>query len=100
MKNPHKPGQANSQLSDAAAQLLSDLKAEVNPDGTRKYGPLIDKKQYATIVGCSLSAISNYISHGYGLPNYRKIGTAKNAKVLFSLRDVAEYLSSITVKTA
>lgn len=80
-------------LTPEAEALHGELKA----DG---YGTIIGKKEYAAIVGGSLSAIDNYIAKGYGVPNYKKLGNAKNSKVLFSLRDVAEYLAGLTVKTA
>ncbi len=63
------------------------------------YSLMISKKNYANIIGCSLSSVDNYIREGYGCPNYKKMGKAKNAKVLFSLIDVANYLAQ-TVKTA
>jgi hypothetical protein len=47
-----------------------------------------------------VSAVDNYISKGYGIPSYKKIGHQRNARVLFSLRDVAEYLAAQTVQTA
>lgn len=81
-------------LSSPTAQtLFDDLKAE-------GYGSSISKKQYAEVALCSVSAVDNYIAKGYGIPDYRKIGHAKNARVIFSLRDVAEYLAAQTVKTA
>jgi len=60
----------------------------------------VNKKQYAEIIGCSVSAIDHYIAKGYGIPSYKKIGHQRNARVLFSLRDVAEYLASQTVHTS
>ncbi len=80
-------------LTSQSAQNLYD---ELKLDG---YKSLINKKEYAEIIGCSLSAVDNYISKGYGVPNYKKLGHQKNAKVLFSLREVAEFIISQTVKT-
>ena len=89
---PTKP--AFTPLSNPTAQtLFDDLRAT-------GYSLNIGKKQYAEIANCSVSAVDNYIARGYGIPNYRKIGNAKNARVLFSLRDIAEYLAAQTVKTA
>lgn len=83
-----------TQLSSPVAQLLhDDLVAE-------GYSLHIDKKEYAKIAHCSVSAVDNYIAKGYGIPSYKKIGHQRNARVLFSLRDVAEYLASQTVQTA
>ena len=81
-------------LSNATAQtIFDDLRAE-------GYGMNVNKKQYAEIANCSVSAVDNYIAKGYGVPNYRKIGHQRNARVLFSLRDVSEYLAAQTIKTA
>ena len=90
----NKTKQTFTPLSNPTAQaLFDDLKAE-------GYSLNISKKQYAEVLGCSVSAVDNYIAKGYGIPDYRKIGHAKNARVIFSLRDVAEYLAAQTVKTA
>lgn len=81
-------------LSTPTAQtIFDDLRAE-------GYGLHINKKQYAEITGCSVSAVNFCIGKGYGIPVYKKLGSQKNARVLFSLRDVAEYLSAQTVITA
>ncbi len=80
----------NSQEAEA---LFSELKAE-------GYPLLISKKQYASISGCSVSTVDNQIKAGLGLPNYKKMGTAKNSKIVFSLLDVANYFASQTIKTA
>jgi len=50
-------------------------------------------------LGISNSTLDLYVSKGIGLPNYKKLGTAKNAKVIFNLVDVAKFLSN-TIKTA
>ena len=81
------------QLSTPTAQnIYEELKAA-------GYKVNVNKKQYAEIVGCSVSAVDHYIARGYGIPNYKKIGHQRNARVLFSLRDVAEYLAKQTVQT-
>ena len=67
---------------------------------SRGYKVNINKKQYAEIALCSVSAVDKYLAYGYGIPVYRKLGHQRNARVLFSLRDVAEYLSAQTVQTA
>ena len=90
-----------TKLSKAAAQALESSNAEAIYSELREEGfpLLISKKQYSQIINCSLSSVDNYIREGYGCPNYKKMGKAKNAKVLFSLIDVANYLAQ-TVKTA
>jgi len=92
----------NTQLSLAASQALVDEEAEALFSELRAegYSLLISKKEYAKIAGCSISTVDNQIKLGYGLPNYKKMGTAKNAKVMFSLLDVANYFATQTIKTA
>ena len=58
----------------------------------------IGKKELATELGISLSTIDLYMSKGMGIPPYRKLGTAKNARVVFTIVDVADYLTQ-TIKT-
>lgn len=81
-------------LSNPTAQAIHE---ELKAAG---YKVNVNKKQYAEIIGCSVSAVDHYIAKAYGIPQYKKIGQARNARVLFSLRDVAEYLSSQTVQTS
>ena len=81
-------------LSSPIAQAIFD---DLRADG---YGMQITKREYADIARCSISTVDHYMARGYGLPPHRKIGNQRNAKVLFSLRDIAEYLASQTVQTA
>lgn len=59
---------------------------------------VISKSEMAEELGISNSTLDLYIAKGTGLPNYKKLGKAKNAKVVFNLIDVAEFLSQ-TIKT-
>ncbi|MBU1216426.1 hypothetical protein KJ870_00630 [bacterium] len=59
----------------------------------------LTKKELAHELSVSVSSINNYIVKGTGVPEYTKIGDAKNGTVLFSLIAVAEYLSN-TIKVA
>ena len=59
----------------------------------------LSKKEMSNELGVGYSTIDGYIAKGYGIPNYKKLGTAKNAKVVFNIIDVAEFLSQ-TIKTA
>lgn len=59
---------------------------------------VISKSEIAYELGVSNSTIDLYIAKGTGLPNYKKLGKAKNAKVVFALYDVADFLSQ-TIKT-
>ncbi|MDF1876100.1 hypothetical protein JHD48_10165 [Sulfurimonas sp. SAG-AH-194-I05] len=58
----------------------------------------ISKSEMSRELGISNSTLDLYISKGIGLPNYKKLGTAKNAKVIFNLLDVADFLAN-TIKT-
>jgi len=58
----------------------------------------ISKSEMSSELGISNSTLDLYISKGIGLPNYKKLGTAKNAKVIFNLLDVADFLAN-TIKT-
>lgn len=55
----------------------------------------INKKELAEELGVSISSINQYIVKGYGIPEYKKFGSGKNAKVLFPIVCVAKYLSSV-----
>lgn len=66
---------------------------------TRHQKATLNKKELANEFGVSISTIDLYMQKGMGIPNYKKLGTAKNAKVVFNIIDVAEYLTQ-TVKTA
>lgn len=59
---------------------------------------VISKVEMASELGISSSTLDLYIAKGTGLPNYKKLGKAKNAKVVFSLLDVADFLTK-TIKT-
>ena len=59
----------------------------------------LNKKDLSKEMDISVSTIDLYLSKGHGLPNYKKLGTAKNAKVVFNIIDVAEFLSQ-TIKIA
>ena len=72
--------------------VYQDLKSRYNK-------ATLTKKELANEFTVSVSTIDLYISKGVGVPNYKKLGTAKNAKVIFNIIDVAEYLSQ-TIKTA
>ncbi len=93
---------ANIAMSEAAFHAL-DSEESVALYGelvSRGYKLFIGKREYAEIIGSSVSSIDNFIKNGYGCPNYKKLGNSKNSKVLFSLIDVANYLAGTTIHTA
>ena len=63
------------------------------------YGFTLTKKELAEVLKVSVSSINNYIVKGEGIPEYTKVGTGKNGKVLFPVVNVADYLSN-TVSVA
>jgi predicted DNA-binding transcriptional regulator AlpA len=79
---------------------MTDLQTQIYNDLKDRYGKAtLSKAEMAKELGISYSTIDSYISKGYGIPNYKKLGTAKNAKVVFNIIDVSEFLSQ-TIKTA
>jgi len=72
--------------------IYQDLKSRYNK-------ATLTKKELAKEFTVSVSTIDLYISKGVGIPNYKKLGKSKNAKVVFNIIDVAEYLAK-TIKTA
>ncbi len=72
--------------------IYNDLK-------TRYKKSTLSKAEMAHELGISYSTIDGYIARGFGIPNYKKLGKAKNAKVIFNIIDVSEFLSQ-TIKTA
>ena len=79
-------------MNDKAKLILSDLKERYGKASLSKY-------ELANELGVSRSTIDLYMSRGYGIPNYKKLGTSRNAKVIFNIVDVAEFLAD-TIKTA
>lgn len=57
----------------------------------------LNKKELAKELCMSVSTVDLNISKGIGLPNYKKLGNAKNSRVVFNIVDVAEFLSQ-TIK--
>jgi hypothetical protein len=54
----------------------------------------LTKKELADELGMSVSSINTYIGKGEGIPQYIKVGNAKNGKVLFPVVNVVDYLSN------
>lgn len=72
-------------------QIYQDLHNKYNKQ-------TIKKEELAQEMGIGLSTLSKYLASGIGIPNYKRVGDSKNARVLFNLRDVSEFLSQ-TIKT-
>ncbi len=73
---------------------------EIHEDLKQRYNKsTLTKKELANELNVSVSSINSYIVKGTGIPEYIKVGTGKNGKVLFPLVNVVSYLSA-TVKVA
>lgn len=60
---------------------------------------VIGKKELAEELNISLSTLDLYLSKGMGIPRYKKLGTAKNARVVFNLFDIAVFLNTDQIET-
>lgn len=79
---------------------MTDLQTQIYNDLKDRYGKAtLSKAELAKELGISYSTIDSYISKGMGIPAYKKLGSSKNAKVIFNIIDVSEFLSQ-TIKTA
>jgi len=93
--------ESHTKLSQSVSKALKSQEAkafysELRAEG---YSLLISKKQYASIARCSISTVDNKIKLGYGLPNYKKMGSAKNSTILFNLIDIANYFTDKSTQT-
>ncbi len=76
--------------------MLEDNKRIIYDSLLQKYNITIGKKELSEILGTSVSFIDKAIMSGDGIPNYKKLGSSKNAKVVFNLLDVADFISNTT----
>ncbi|MFT7004206.1 MAG: hypothetical protein ACJAWW_001559 [Sulfurimonas sp.] len=60
---------------------------------------VINKVEMATELNISSSTLSLYMSKGIGICCHKKLGTAKNARVIFNIYDVAIYLNTEKIET-
>jgi len=51
------------------------------------------KKELAGELGIAVSTLNNYMAKGSGIPRYRRMGDARNSKVVFPIIEVAKFLS-------
>lgn len=67
---------------------------------SKKYNSLVlNKEQLRAELGIAKSTLDLYISKNEGIPPYKKLGSSKNAKLVFNIADVAKFLNN-TVSTA
>ena len=76
--------------------MLEENKRIIYDSLLLKYNITIGKKELAEILNVSISYIDKSIMKGNGIPNYKKLGSSKNAKVVFNLLDVSSYLVDTT----
>ena len=73
---------------------------QIHTDLNQRYNKsTLTKKELASELGVSVSSINSYIVKGVGIPEYIKVGTGKNGKVLFPVVNVVSYLSN-TIRVA
>ena len=60
------------------------------------YNITIGKDELAQILNVSVSYINKCIMQGKGIPNYKKLSSARNAKIIWNLADVADYITDTT----
>jgi len=60
-----------------------------------KYNKMvISKKELAQELGVSKSTIDHCVTKNEGVPPFKKMGNAKNARVVFNIVDVAKFLDN------
>ena len=72
--------------------ILEDLTTRYNKS-------TLTKQELSNELGVSVSSINSYIVKGEGIPEYVKVGTGRNGKVLFPIVNVVDYLSN-TIKVS
>ncbi len=63
---------------------------------TRYKKSTLSKQELSREMGIGLSTLNKYLANGIGLPEYKKVGTSKNSRVLFPIQAVAEFLADTT----
>ena len=58
---------------------------------------VLNKQELSNEIGISVGSINNYITKGYGIPQYKKIGGSRNSRVVFPIIYVSEYLSNVSL---
>ena len=78
---------------------------ENHTDKTYKYlkekynRTVISKREMAKELDISPSTLDLYMSKGTGVPRYKKLGNAKNSRVIFNILDIAEFLNTQYIET-
>ncbi len=73
---------------------MQTLKEQIQKDLTSRYRKsVLSKQELAKEMGIGLSTLNKYLGQGLGIPTYKKVGVAKNSRVLFPIPAVADFLS-------
>lgn len=71
-----------------------DTTEQIQEHLLRKYNKVaLSKKEYADEIGVSVSTVDNYLKKNERVAKYVKLGTSKNAKIVFPIIEVAKFLS-------
>ncbi len=60
---------------------------------------VLTKEQLRDELGIAKSTLDLYISKNEGIPPYKKLGNAKNSRVIFHIADVAKFLDNTVATT-
>ncbi len=73
---------------------MEEIRESIILDLRQKYKKaVLTKKELAGELGIALSTLNSYMAKSYQIPKYRRIGSAKNAKVVFPISSVANFLA-------
>lgn len=79
-------------MEDPVTEVEKHLKEKIHADLNEKYSKsVLSKKEMAEELGVSLRTLNTYIKEG-AAPKHKKLGTSKNAKIVFPVAAVADYL--------
>ena len=88
----NKPKVKDFYMNQQTQLIYQDLK-------TRYKKATLSKTELANELSVSIATIDKYMRDGLGVPQYKKLGKAKNAKVIFNIVAVADFLAQ-TIETA
>ena len=67
---------------------------------TSKYNKAsISRTELSEELSVSLSTIDRYLSQGVGLPDFKRIGNGKRARIIFPLKSVASFIETELIES-
>ncbi|MEA3352417.1 MAG: hypothetical protein U9Q33_01175 [Campylobacterota bacterium] len=75
--------------------MIEENKRIIYDSLLQRYNITVNKKEASEILNCSTSFLDKAIMNGTG-PKYLKLGSNKNAKVVYNLLDLADYICHST----